>query len=223
MNNDAHGQDSGPRDELLAELPPEVSPPEGLRADVVHRLATLGMVTPPAPARSFVPMAPWTRGALTAAAVIVAFFAGRSSLPSRTDTPPLDPSAPPMSTQSPETFGDTTAGGAAARWAFLLYEDERYNPNGLSLPQIDSAYLGWVDDRRAAGVVDRAEKLGATEFALSAGPPVTRPAGAHGPHGILTGIFLVRAPTLEAALQLARETPHWRMGGNVVVRFLEPT
>ncbi len=150
--------------------------------------------------------------ALAAAAVVLAFFAGRTSAgvpsgPSAALGPAESPESPPQAEES-------------ARWAFLLYEDERFQPDGLSTQAIDSLYMQWIDAGRESADLDAAEGLGATEFVVTEfvvtdGPTLRRPAGSVEPPGFLTAIFLVRAPTLDAAVELARGTPHLQMGGTV--------
>ena len=78
-------------------------------------------------------------------------------------------------------------------------------------------YSAWARDEEAAGRLVLAEKLGAGRAVLgpeSAAPPAT---------GEPTGVFLIRASTLEAARAAAASNPHLRHGGTIVVRPIEKT
>jgi hypothetical protein len=50
---------------------------------------------------------------------------------------------------------------------------------------------------------------------------MTRPLSIMPPPGMLGGMFVVAAPDREAAVALARETPHHALGGIVVVREID--
>jgi hypothetical protein len=89
----------------------------------------------------------------------------------------------------------------------LLYEDAAYR--APATPEEQAArvaeYVGWAEDLRERGIDIEGEELapeGASEGRL----------------GILSGYFLVAAPDADAAVAIARTTPHVRHGGTVVVR-----
>lgn len=92
-------------------------------------------------------------------------------------------------------------------YMILLYEDASYR--APATPEARAArvreYAAWAADLRERGIEIRGEELD--------------PAGApEGPAGVLSGFFLLEAPSAEAAEEIARTVPHLRHGGTVVVR-----
>lgn len=80
-------------------------------------------------------------------------------------------------------------------------------------------YGAWAGARHADGVVVGGEAFGegGALIASTAGEVSTAPTDAP------VGFFLVRAPSADAATRLARECPHLKYGGRIVVRAILPT
>lgn len=208
--------DHGPRpeydaDELLGGVPAEIEPPAGLRHQVVGALRAQGLVreTP----TSWPPVPYWL---LTVAATVMAFLGGRASangvLPQSGDAPEIA-----VATGAP---GLTIPVGSSA-WVFLLYEDERFDAADRSPAEIARSYEAWARRSAERGIMLLAEKFADTETLLVQGEATTRPLGLAVPPGMLGGMFVVAAPTREAALALARETPHHDLGGIVLMREID--
>jgi hypothetical protein len=202
-----HGDD----DDLLAGMPAEVEPPAELRAQVVDALRAQGLVRGARAPR--VPLAYW---ALSAAAVLAAFLAGRASGDGLT---PRVPEAREIAVVS-GTPGLAIPEGSSA-WAFLLYEDGRFDAGDRRPDEVARAYDAWGRAAAARGVMLLGEKFSDEETLLVGGEARSRPLGVVAPPGTLGGIFIVAAPTREAALALARETPHHEMGGMVLMREID--
>lgn len=100
----------------------------------------------------------------------------------------------------------------------MLYEDGRFDPGESTPDEVARAYGAWARAAAAQGVMLMAEKFSDEETLLVDGEARARPFGVDEPPGVLGGVFVVAAPTREAALALARETPHHEMGGIVVLR-----
>ena len=97
------------------------------------------------------------------------------------------------------------------RYALLLYDND-------TLTDVETAdrvaeYSAWARDERAAGRLELGEKL--ADAATFVGPTPD----ASGP----SGLFIIRADSLEEALTVARDCPHARHGGTIVVRRVEAT
>jgi hypothetical protein len=113
-------------------------------------------------------------------------------------------------TQVPRLMSTAPSTGPA--FALLLYEDESFQPT-VPLEEIVVEYTEWADRIRQRGELVLAEEL----------DPVMQMAGTEvspdvGPLGQLTGMFVVRAVDREAAMELARNHPHIKHGGRIVVR-----
>lgn len=201
----------GDADDLLAGMPAEVEPPAELRAQVVDALRAQGLVRGAAVPRT--PLAYW---ALSATAVLVAFLAGRASA----DGFPSGAREAPEIAVAPGIPGLAIPEGSSA-WAFLLYEDARFDAEGLSPDEVARVYDAWGRAATARGVMLMGEKFSDEETLLVGGEAITRPLGFASAPGMLGGIFVVAAPTREAALALARETPHHEMGGIVLMREID--
>ena len=181
--------------------------PADLEDSVVAALARRGLVgggpaePSPSPGEREAAVVParraWAWGALALAAVLAAFFAGIAISDRGAGRAPAGVNRTPAASR-PAT---------AERYILLLYEDERYR--APSTPDEHAArvaeYGGWVEDLRERGVDVEGEELA--------------PDGApEGRLGILAGYFLVAAPDVDAAMAIARTTPHVKHGGTVVVR-----
>jgi hypothetical protein len=209
--SDHDPQADGGATDPLAGISAEVEPPLELRAHVVDALRAQGLVRGARTSRA--PLAYWT---LSAAAVLVAFLAGRAS----DDGLPRGGEEAPESVVAPTGPGLVVPEGSSA-WALMLYEDGRFDPGESTPDEVARAYGAWARAAAAQGVMLMAEKFSDEETLLVDGEARTRPFGGDAPPGMLGGMFVVAAPTREAALALARETPHHEMGGIVVLREID--
>lgn len=153
-------------------------------------------------------------GAL-AATLLAGVALGRTSAPSRAATAAATtvvpragerhfmillytaPSTRPRPTSPPS---DSARAAAAARMRAIIAE-----------------YRAWADDLAREGRLIRAEKLEDESRLLPAGLPDAR-GGA-----LLGGFYLIYARDLDDAERIARESPHLKYGGRVVVRGIEGT
>ena len=97
------------------------------------------------------------------------------------------------------------------RFALLLYEG---TTPGTAIDDVE-AHQRWARELAADGHEVSGEKLGATTAALPG--PGTPGADA------LQGFFLISARSAGEAVTIARSSPHFRNGGRVVVRAIDPT
>lgn len=74
-------------------------------------------------------------------------------------------------------------------------------------------YRAWAVALHRQNHLVRAEKLGDQRALLGAGPAASD----------TSGVFLIRAGTLQEAVALARECPHLRHGGSITIRSVDPT
>jgi hypothetical protein len=192
-------------------------PPPDLEESVVAALAGEGLVGGGAmgpgaggrPAR--VPSRrAWAWGAFALAACLAAFFAGIS----------ISDRGAGREDALPGTVGPP----APERWLLLLYEDAAYD--APATPEESAArvaeYVAWVEDlREQEVVVDGEELAGPVESEMldgRRGAIETGPGAPSGPVGTVAGYFVVEAPDREAAIAIARTSPHLAHGGTVVVR-----
>ncbi len=115
------------------------------------------------------------------------------------------------------------AGDPRAQYLLLLYDD----PGSETPPAEEAArvseYSAWAGALAASQSLVGAEKLRGAEVTFVRDREERREARANAPGGLLGGFFLVRAATEAEALRIARECPHLRHGGRVVLRPVEPT
>jgi hypothetical protein len=107
------------------------------------------------------------------------------------------------------------------RFALLLYEDAGFRPG--SHTELVAEYAAWADSLRGQGKLVMAEELDQAEAVVLSGAGNAAPASPgeeRSAIGILGGFFIVRVATREEALTLARQCPHLRHGGRVVLRRL---
>lgn len=181
-------------DEALRSLPLEREPPSDLHARVRERLRSDRLLAASG-------SRPWLRRAWAAAAVaVLAFLGGRAT-------------AVPSPLPADE--------GSGPLWVFLLYEDDRFDTGGRLVTEVVALYDRWADDARRDGALVLAEKLGTERVVVATPGPA--PTDGDGPHGELSGLFVVRAADARAAADMARSLPHARFGGTVVVRSVDPT
>ena len=193
-------------------------PPADLEDSVVAALAGRNLIgggpaaarpspaqTPGVPARRA-----WAWGALALAAALAAFFAGTSISDRGAGRTPAGSEAVPAAT--------------VERYLLLLYEDAAYRAPATPAEQAArvAEYAGWVADLRERGIDIQGEELapGAESAWLDGRERGVREAvGAPASElGILSGYFLVAAADADAAVAIARTTPHLRHGGTVVIR-----
>lgn len=98
-------------------------------------------------------------------------------------------------------------------------------PIDAVLSQADEAervdeYRAWAGGVAAQGRLVAAEKL--SDDRQFVGPRLAGEIESASAERV-TGFFVVRAETLQAALSLARECPHARHGGRIEVREIQPT
>jgi hypothetical protein len=81
-------------------------------------------------------------------------------------------------------------------------------------------YSTWARRQRIGGRLIAGEKLNDASLELS---------GSQGLHEVHTqdtslgGYFVIAAPSLEAAIAIARTCPHLKRGGTIVIRSIDPT
>lgn len=179
--------------ERLQQLPRELPPPASLEDDTVHRLRAAGSL------RAWYTPPRWLAAALFAIAFLAAgYLTGRGSV-----------ETPPAPTYALLLYGGSTGDDSAAHavraaeygeWATrphptaAVVGGEALAENGMLIFAPDTGSFGGI----AAAVVDAGD---------------TQP----------VGFFLVRAPNRQAAMQLARDCPHLKYGGRIVVREILPT
>jgi hypothetical protein len=107
------------------------------------------------------------------------------------------------------------------RFALLLYEDAGFRPG--SHTELVAEYAAWADSLRGQGKLVMGAELDQAETVVLSGAGNAAPASPgeeRSAIGILGGFFIVRVATREEALTLARQCPHLRHGGRVVLRRL---
>lgn len=206
-----------PRDaeteDLLAGQAAEVQPPAELHVQVVDALRARGLIRA-TPGRG--PTLAWW--SFTAAAAVVAFFAGRmtAAAPGSTADAVGGPSVVAAGAPPPLMIPD----GRSA-WMFLLYEDGRFDAGDLRPHEVARAYDAWAAAAADQGVLLLGEKFADEETLVTGAEVITRPLSITAPPGMLGGMLVVAAPDRAAAVALARETPHHELGGIVVVRQID--
>jgi hypothetical protein len=152
----------------------------------------------------------WAWGGLALAASLAAFFAGIA----------ISDRGAGREEALPETVGPP----APERWLLLLYEDAAYR--APATPEEHAArvaeYVAWAEGLREQGVVVDGEELaGPVESEMldgRRGAIETGPGAPSGPVGTVAGYFVVEVLDREAAIAIARTSPHLAHGGTVVVR-----
>ena len=100
------------------------------------------------------------------------------------------------------------------RYVLLLYADDSFAPP-VTGQALVAEYGDWARQLRAEGRLEFAERLEPTEQFV--GSPFTSTGNR------LTGMFIIQAPSREAAEATARTSPHARYGGTVVIRRILPS
>ncbi|MGH7612929.1 MAG: YciI family protein, partial [Gemmatimonadales bacterium] len=114
----------------------------------------------------------------------------------------------------------STAADPRPRFVLLLYEDAAFRPTVSHLEHV-AEYGAWADSLRGQGKLVMGEELDTGESAVLRGAgTVTRvsPGDLQSEAGILGGFFIVRAANREEALAIARQCPHLKYGGRIVLR-----
>jgi len=100
----------------------------------------------------------------------------------------------------------------------LLLSDDP--PEGPSIPERVRLYSAWAGELAAEGRLEAAKKL--TDEGVVVGPSRAAARPQDSAPDRPTGFFLLRAGSLDEAVELARESPHARLGGVVTVRPIDP-
>lgn len=110
------------------------------------------------------------------------------------------------------------------RFVLFLYEGPEYaQPAPEALHERVREYAAWANQTWRNGAVEGGEKLKDGEV-LAIGPDASiEAAPAAAAESRLAGYFLIRAADHRAAIEIARNCPHLRYGGRVVVREIDPT
>jgi hypothetical protein len=110
-----------------------------------------------------------------------------------------------------------TASPNAPRFALLLYGA----PVGQPSPSDVEEHKRWAARLATEGHSIYGEKLASGGASLLASPAGATPMTL--PDSALQGFFVVSARSEAEAIEVARSSPHYRHGGRVVVRRIEPT
>ena len=197
--------------EWMARLPAEQAPPPELRGRVVDALVRQGSIR----GREDRARRGRSRRLLAAAAIVLAFLTG--GLLGRATAPPgLSSPAPEAGPEAAPRVPGATPGGS--RYLLLLYEDSPNASDPATERERVREYAAWARALTDPAALVLGEKL-------EAGPQAAVPADSEGPDegDTLSGFFIIEARDYEAALDIARESPHVAHGGTVVVRVIEPT
>lgn len=194
-------------DEALRALAQEMTPPAGLEERVVASLSERGLLSDagapaPAAARWRAPLAVAACLGLVALGMIIGRMTG-SPVPT------------------------SLTGAETDLYALLLYETDGYDrPSGAVAAQRYGEYSRWVADARRREQFVTGEDLVVERGWLltpSGGEPTVTEATALAQGAPLSGIFFIRADDAQAALALARELPHLKHGGSVLVQKTQRT
>lgn len=172
-----------------------VEPPRALKRRLLHTLRARGLVTAPVrPGRAV------TRILVYVAAALV-LFAGGALVGGRRPVSAVDP---------------------RPRFALFLYEDAAFRPT-VTHRALVAEYAAWADSLRRLNALVMGEELDqadAAVFVRSGSAVSVSPGGVESAAGNLTGLFIVRATSVEEAFALARQCPHLKYGGRVALRRL---
>lgn len=154
----------------------------------------------------------WMRPAALLAACVALFWLGRTSAPK---------GAPVVQPEPAGTGGEAAAVGGPTgdpRWMLLLYEDETFQgpPAGREQEYVQE-YSRWAQELGESGVVVDGAELLPEGAVVGRGATRTAELRAEGA-GRVTGYFVIAAPTLEKAEEIAQGNPHIGHGGKIEVR-----
>lgn len=186
-DEDAAETPSSDEREALRALPREAEPPAGLERKVLLELSRRGLVRSRASAR---------RGTALAAALVLAFAAGRAS-------------ARWSSVEAPPALSAPLQAGES--WLLLL----RGAPPEDAQPEAEriAAIREWAQGVQRAGVAVEGARLASQADWAGAGAPFEA-------RSDLGGYFLLRGVDRERALEIARSCPFLAYGGHIEVRRL---
>lgn len=200
MHDDQDDLTPGQRDALRA-LPAETRPPAHLEERVVAALRASGRLATASSDRGSGGRRRGTAEAWLrrAAAAIVLVLAGAAM--GRLTAPPA--------------IGSPTGAAATSDYLLLLYGGESATP----AEEADrvAEYGAWAGRQAEANRLVSAEKLQAAAIVLGPSP------GAGAVSSEPSGFFVIRAESVDAAVAIARDCPHLRHGGTVVVRPIDVT
>ncbi|MFN2315112.1 MAG: YciI family protein [Gemmatimonadales bacterium] len=103
---------------------------------------------------------------------------------------------------------------AVDRYVLLLYVDEAFT-TATAGHELVGEYREWAGRLRAKGRLELGERLEPAEWIIGRVP------GEAGTR--LAGMFIIQAPTESEAMAIARDAPHARHGGTIVIRRVAPT
>lgn len=101
---------------------------------------------------------------------------------------------------------------SGSTFLLLLYEGGGYRDD-RPVREIVAEYSRWADSLRRDGSLVLGEKLSDAHAVL--------PMATSGPADTPTGLFIVRAPGIREATNLAESSPHLRYGGRILLRPIE--
>lgn len=179
----------------MSSLPREQSPPAWLEERIVAELKTRGRIHQTYRAHR------WLAAAVAAAASFLLFAAGLAA-----------GNYLNRSSEAPFT---------GPRYILLLYEDAGYlAPKPEESADRVNEYRNWAGELSAQGRFVGGEKL---KDAAATLPSDERASSGESGAATLAGYFIISAGSTPEALAIARECPHLRYGGRVVVREIDPT
>lgn len=134
--------------------------------------------------------------------------------------------------ETPETQVATTKAEPANQYMLLMYmratPPKTDTPAKTDAPRKDitaiiAEYRDWAMAREQEGRLVSAEKLSGETRVMTEHSGNVDIATSSGSDRILGGYFLITAPSLDEALELAKSHPHLKYGGEVEVRPIEST
>jgi hypothetical protein len=100
------------------------------------------------------------------------------------------------------------------KYALFLYEDETFQPE-VPMPDLVSEYGAWARNLAAKGKLDGAEKL--SDEMVMLGVLKNESKGLEG----FSGYFIIKASSLNEALELTNTHPHLKYNGGISLRPIE--
>jgi hypothetical protein len=114
--------------------------------------------------------------------------------------------------------GDRVPAAQGQRFALFLLEDSTFQgTEQVGHDSLVAEYSAWAGELAENGNLVMGEELGEEAWPVGPTEPERSPAAR------ITGFFILTAASEEAALALARSSPHLRYGGAIVVRPIVPT
>jgi hypothetical protein len=128
-----------------------------------------------------------------------------------------------------ETPVTATSGSPAGnQYMLLMYSSTALHDEERAMPEADitaiiAEYRDWAIAREQEGRLVSAEKLSDETRVMTAHDANVEIAASSGSERVLGGYFLITAPSLDDAIELAKSHPHLKYGGEVEVRPIEST